>query len=146
VVFLLAAVILHRWLRFHVNPAKAKATAASLATGRVPPLTRRDLQPVHSGPHLADRDRHATALSPRLPKNKSPHGDSLRLNENCLQVEPVFEVKESGSPRLGLPIVPGAAVLLEAWPGIDGPEEFVPSIQPFARPTPLETGDAKPPR
>lgn len=106
---------------------------------------------------LIDRSALAFYLAPRaLPRLPSASAGKAaianeparRFGEQIIRADtqPGFEVKESGSPRLGPPIVPGAAILLEAWPGADVPEEFVPSIQAIARPTPLETGDAKPPR
>jgi hypothetical protein len=120
-VFSLAEAILHHWLAFSVSPAYASAAAGTAASeGARPAAARRNLRPMYpysvipGGAYTVEESRASLINNP---------------------------VPASSIPRRGPPIVPGAAVVLEAWPGTRVPEEFAPSIQPSPPATPVETGD-----
>ncbi len=120
-IFILAAVILRHWLEFYVNAVNAGAPSA-IVVSKVWPVVKR---------HPAGKLGAAACKNLSLERSGVPRTNAPR----------VFAIKESGFPRVGLPTVPEAANLIEAWPGTHVTEAFAPPIQPSTPDMLLEAGD-----
>jgi hypothetical protein len=137
-IFMLAALLLRHWLSFSATPAEVGAPSKSVASEQVRPAAGKSRIAALKNPST-DHSALMFDLSPTaLPGSPSPAAETEteppnepfeRLDEQTLQVDTPtdFEITKSGLPRLGPPIVPGAAILLEAWPGTCVPEGFIPS-------------------
>jgi hypothetical protein len=137
-IFLLSVVILGHWLRLSTYPTSADAPRE--------PATRERMRPAE-GLKTPQIDRAAFDPSPMAFHGWLP---LTAQAETPLSTEPSEgldgKTLQSDSFGPGSPIVPGAISPFEAWPEPRVTEEVVPSTPSFARPMPLETGDAKPPR
>lgn len=136
-IFILTALILRHWLSFSVNPAAAGAPSDfpehhSVGKSGIAALKNLPM----------DRSALAFDLFPAaLPGLPLPATEIDTAPQNESSHLPVFEVR-----RLGPPIVPGSAILFEAWPGtrapaaafetaavpVSEPEHTTPVAEPFA--------------
>jgi hypothetical protein len=144
-IFILAAVILRHWLEFYRNPANAGAPSVMVASEQAWPRMQR-----HAAGKLgAVARKNPSAALPGLAEVAAQtetaftNEPSQRQGEAVLQANArsVFASRESGFPRLGPPIVPEAANLVEAWPGTHVAEELAPPIQTSKPDTLLGEGD-----
>jgi hypothetical protein len=136
-IFLLSVVIAGHWLGPSTNPANPDAPGESAMKERMRPAQGLETARINPAafylpptaiPGLPLTDQAETALTNE--PAEGPDGKTL----------------QSDSFGLGSPNVSEATSPFEAWPEPRAAEEFVPSTPSVARPMPLETGDAKPPR
>jgi hypothetical protein len=121
-IFILTVVILRHWLEFYVSAVNAGAPSGIVASKQVWPVVKRH----PAGKLGAQRCKNLSRERSGVPQTNASR---------------VFAIKESGFPRVGLPTVPEASNLIEAWPGTHVIEAFAPPIQPSTPDLLLEAGD-----